>query len=95
MFLLLVIIFYVSMLILISTTKMIFRMVLGLIKLMFFLTLVGIVAWCYIRGLEGIQQDISYLVSTGQYADLYGGEFSDQVHRAAQSQFKNILFPQD
>lgn len=92
--LLLIVVLYVSLLILISTTKMIFRMVVNLFKLIFFLAFLGTVAWCYIRGFDGVQQDLSYLMATGQYADLYdGGDFTQKVHEAAQSQFKNLLFP--
>lgn len=91
--LLLIVVLYLSLLLLISTTKMIFRMVINLIKFTFFLCFIGIVAWCYIRGIDGIQEDIKYLTSTGQYADLYDGDFSDKVHKAAQTQLKNFLFP--
>lgn len=88
-----IVILYVSLLILISTTKMIYRMVVNLIKFTFFLCFIGLIAWCYIRGLEGMQEDINYLTSTGQYADLYDGDFSQKVHQAAQTQLKNFLFP--
>lgn len=83
--------FSISLLVLISTVKAIFRMIYTLVRLMFFVTLVLIVLRFYFRGIDGIQSDIEYLVSTGQHYDVYGGEFSEKLQQAVKDKFGNSI----
>jgi hypothetical protein len=92
-FLILLAIFYFSFLVLISTVKTVFRIVVNVIKLCCFIATLGVILWVYTRGLDGCIQDINYLMSTGQHADLYGenDKFTERVQTAAQKQFNDFL----
>lgn len=92
-FLILLLIFYFSFLILVSTVKTVFRIVVNIIKLLCFVTIVCVITWIYIRGIDGCIQDVNYLVSTGQHADLYenGSKFTQSVQAAARKQFSNFI----
>lgn len=92
-FLILLAIFYFSFLVLISAVKTMFRIVLNVIKLCCFIVALGVLMWIYVRGINGCIEDINYLVSTGQHADLYGNseKFTERIQTAAQNQFKGFL----
>lgn len=92
-FLILLVIFYFSFLILVSTVKTVFRVVVNVVKLLFFVALLLVIVWVYIRGIDGCVQDVNYIVSTGQHADLYGegSKFTLNVQAAARKQFSNFM----